>query len=145
MECAVPEVNQDAMTNGDLHKVGVIGEWESIVAFRALGLSVSDVRTAEAALAQLNAWADEGYAVIFLTEALAETMGDALVPWRLRALPAVIIVPSSGKKPYLGRGELRAAVSKATGIDLIGQRKKIQEEQSANAESAFDEADVCLT
>lgn len=134
MECDVPEMNQDAMTNGDLHKVGVIGEWESIVAFRALGLSVADARTAEAALSQLNAWAKEGYAVIFLTEALAEIMGDVLVPWRLRVLPAVIIIPSSGKTPYLGRGELRAAVSKATGIDLIGQRRKIQEEQSVDAE-----------
>ncbi len=145
MECAVPEMNLEAMTNGDLHKVGVIGEWESIVAFRALGLSVAEARTPEAALAQLNTWVEEGYAVIFLTEALAETMGNALVPWRLRVLPAVIIIPSSGKTPYLGRGELRAAVSKATGIDLIGQRKKTQEEQSANAESDSEESDMCLT
>ncbi|NMA18253.1 MAG: V-type ATP synthase subunit F [Clostridiaceae bacterium] len=143
MECDVPEMNQDAMTNGDLHKVGVIGEWESIVAFRALGLSVADARTAETALAQLNTWAKEGYAVIFLTEALAEIMGDVLVPWRLRVLPAVIIIPSSGKTPYLGRGELRAAVSKATGIDLIGQRRKIQEEQSVDTEPDSESSDEC--
>jgi len=29
MECAVPEMNQNAMTNGEFHKVGVIGEWEA--------------------------------------------------------------------------------------------------------------------
>lgn len=143
MECAIPEMNQNAMTNGEFHKVGVIGEWESIVAFRALGLSVAEARTTEAAFSQLNAWADEGYAVIFLTESLAEIMGSALVPWRLRVLPAVIIIPSSGKTPYLGRGELRAAVSKATGIDLIGQRKKLQEEKSAGTGSDSDEPDTC--
>ena len=110
-------------------RVGVIGDWESIAGFRALGLSIAEVSTADEADAVLNAWAEEGFAVIFVTEALASVMGDRLADWRLRYLPAVIVIPSAGLKPCLGRHELRTAIRKATGIDLIGQRERAQRDR----------------
>lgn len=110
-------------------RVGVIGDWESIAGFRALGLSIREVSTADEADAVLNSWAEEGYAVIFVTEALAKIMGESLTDWRLRYLPAVIVIPSAGLRPYLGRHELRTAIRKATGIDLIGQRERTRHER----------------
>ncbi len=105
-------------------KVGVIGDWESIAGFRALGLSIAEVSTADEADTVLNAWTEDGYAVVFVTEALAQVMGERLADWRLRYLPAVIVIPSAGLEPFLGRHELRTAIRKATGIDLIGQRER---------------------
>ncbi|MGI6157395.1 MAG: V-type ATP synthase subunit F [Saccharofermentanales bacterium] len=105
-------------------KIGVIGDWESIVGFRALGLDVKEALDAETAEAILKAWTEEGYAVIFVTEALAESLGPRLSDWQLRYLPAVIIIPSARRPSYFGRQELRTAVRKATGIDLLGQREK---------------------
>ncbi len=110
-------------------RVGVIGDWESIAAFCALGLSIAEVSTADEADAVLNAWAEEGYAVIFVTEALAEVMSDSLADWRFRYLPAVIVIPSAGIEPFLGRHELRTAIRKATGIDLIGQRERARRDR----------------
>ncbi len=105
-------------------RVGVIGDWESIAGFRALGLSVAEATTADEAEEVLKTWAEEGYAVIFVTEILAKVMGSRLKEWRLQYLPAVIMIPSAGLEPFLGRHQLRSTIQKATGIDLIGQREK---------------------
>ncbi len=112
-------------------RVGVIGDWESIAGFRALGLTIAEVSTAEEADTVLNTWAEAEFAVVFVTETLAKTMGDRLADWRLRYLPAVIVIPSARVEPFLGRHELRTAIRKATGIDLIGQREKAERDRHA--------------
>lgn len=111
------------------HKIGVIGEWDSIAGFRALGLSTMDVCEAKRAEEVLNHWSEEGYAVIFVTERLAQKMGPRLAVWRQRYLPIVTVIPSARQTPELGRQELRTAIRKATGIDMIGQRDKAREQQ----------------
>ncbi len=107
------------------HKIGVLGEHDSISGFRALGLSVREAADADEAEQVLNQWADEDYAVIFITEELAEMMGPRLAAWRLRYLPAVTIIPSARRQAWLGGLELRTAIRKATGIDMIGQRRQM--------------------
>ena len=103
-------------------RIGVMGEHDSVIGFRALGLTVCEVTEADAAERTLAQWAEGGYAVVFITESLAEKMGARLTAWRLRYLPAVTIIPSARREAWLGRLELRTAVRKATGIDMIGQR-----------------------
>lgn len=110
-------------------KIGVIGEQESISGFRALGLHTAEAADAAAAEVLLNRWADEDFAVIFITEKLAQEMGSQLHVWRLRYLPVVTVIPSAGSEPWLGRQELRTAIRKATGLDMIGQRDKWREEE----------------
>ncbi|HZK28941.1 MAG TPA: V-type ATP synthase subunit F [Clostridia bacterium] len=105
-------------------KIGVIGERDSIAGFRALGLSIAEAVDAQSAEKILNQWASEDYAVIFITELLAEKMGPQLRVWRLRYLPVVTVIPSIRQDSWLGKLELRTAVRKATGIDMIGQREK---------------------
>ena len=106
------------------YKIGVMGEHESIAGFHALGLTTRQVTDAQKAEEVLNQWADESYAVIFMTEELAEKMGARLTAWRLRYLPVVTIIPSARREAWLGSMELRTAIRKATGIDMIGQRRQ---------------------
>ncbi|MCK9176172.1 MAG: V-type ATP synthase subunit F [Clostridiales bacterium] len=110
-------------------KIGVIGEWDSILGFRALGLSTMEVTDPEKAEDILKCWAEEDYAVIFVTEILAKKMGARLASWRQRYLPIVTVIPSARERSHLGRQELRTAIRKATGIDMIGQRDKAREEK----------------
>lgn len=110
-------------------KIGVMGDRESIAAFGALGLALAPVDSGEAAEAVLEKWAAEDFAVIFVTEELAREMGTRLDAWRLSYLPVVTLIPSARKAPTLGRKELRTAIRKATGIDMIGQRDKARKEQ----------------
>ena len=109
-------------------KIRVIGEGESIAGFPALGLEVAPVQDTQAAQKVLEAWAADGFAVIFLTEKLAQEMGPELASWRLRYLPVVTVIPSARQAPWLGRQELRTAIRKATGIDMIGQRDKARQQ-----------------
>ncbi|NLA95543.1 MAG: V-type ATP synthase subunit F [Clostridiaceae bacterium] len=104
-------------------KIGALGEHDSVGGFRALGLSVFETADADDAEQVLNRWAEEAYAVIFMTEDLAEKMGSRLAAWRLRYLPVVTIIPSARRQAWLGGLELRTAIRKATGIDMIGQRQ----------------------
>ena len=67
-------------------RIGVMGEHDSVIGFRALGLTVCEVTEADAAERTLAQWAEEGYAVVFITESLAEKMGARLTAWRLRYL-----------------------------------------------------------
>lgn len=109
-------------------KIGVIGERESVAGFRALGLEVAPAGDVQAALEVLEQWAEDDFAVIFLTEKLAQAMGPELAAWRLRYLPVVTVIPSACQAPWLGREELRTAIRKATGIDMIGQRDKARQQ-----------------
>ncbi len=113
-------------------KIGVIGEWDSIAGFRALGLTAAEAVDAEGAERILQEWAEDDYAVIFITEKLAEGLGPQLAAWRLRYLPVVTVIPSAGQTSWLGRLELRTAIRKATGIDMIGQREKSREQKAGD-------------
>ncbi len=118
------------------YKTGIMGEHDSIEAFRALGLTVCETSDADRAIETLKRWADESYAVIFVTEELAGRMGSHLDGWRLRYLPVITIIPSARRQVGLGRQELRTAVRKATGIDMIGQHRPISEDETvASGES----------
>ena len=53
------------------YRIAVIGSWESVMGFRALGLDVFFADDAETARKTLHRLAQESYAVIYVTEQLA--------------------------------------------------------------------------
>ncbi len=102
------------------NKVGAIGDLDSIIGFRALGMTVKATEDKEEAAAILEQWQQEGYAIVFVTEPLACALGEeAMEEWRNVWLPSVVIIPSAQEEPSLGRDTLRTAVRRATGIDLL--------------------------
>lgn len=105
------------------NQVGVIGDLDSIIGFRALGMTVAACEDKEAADRQLKDWQDEEYAIVFVTETLARELGDDYMEsWRRVSLPAVVIIPSASEEASLGRDTLRTAVRRATGIDLLADK-----------------------
>ncbi|NLC25139.1 MAG: hypothetical protein GX777_00720 [Fastidiosipila sp.] len=102
------------------NKVGVIGDLDSIIGFRALGMTARECDNKQQADKILKQWQDEGYAIIFITEPLAKELGEeTMEKWRNCWLPSVVIIPSVIEKSSLGRETLRTAVRRATGIDLL--------------------------
>ncbi|MCD8241964.1 MAG: V-type ATP synthase subunit F [Lachnospiraceae bacterium] len=76
-----------------MYKVAVVGAYDSIYGFAALGLDtfpVSDVQEGEHLLRRL---AEGDYAVIYITEALAADLGHELNRYREQVLPAIIQIP----------------------------------------------------
>ena len=55
-----------------MYKIGVIGDKDSIMGFKAVGISVFPVSTPEKAQEVLKKYADDEYAIIYITGQMAE-------------------------------------------------------------------------
>lgn len=80
-------------------KIAVVGDKDSVLAFKAIGLEVHAVESADEAATVLKKLARD-CAVIFITEQIAEKVSDVIQRYKARPYPAVI--PHS-----FGRGQQR--------------------------------------
>ena len=60
------------------YRIAVIGDWESVMGFRALGLDTYPVTSPEEAREKIRELAKTDCAVIYLTETLAKDLEDVL-------------------------------------------------------------------
>lgn len=58
------------------NKVGVIGDLDSIIGFRALGMTVMACEDKNRANKILEQWQEDCYSIIFITEPLARELGE---------------------------------------------------------------------
>lgn len=99
--------------------VAVIGDRDSVLCFRAIGVDVFPVRDAEEARPIFDRLRREGYAILFLTEPIAAEMGDRLEEVASEPLPSVILIPNNAGSLGLGVGKMRQVVRKAIGADIF--------------------------
>jgi len=76
-----------------MYKIAVIGDRESVMGFASLGLSVFEVTEPPEGEELIRKLADNGYAVIYLTEALAASLPHVLEAYRSKPLPVLIQIP----------------------------------------------------
>ena len=76
-----------------MYKIAVIGEYDSIYGFAALGLDTFPVSDPEEAKTKLQELAEGSYAVIYITEALAALLKKEIEKYREMLLPAIIQIP----------------------------------------------------
>ena len=99
-------------------KMGVLGDRDSVLCFKAAGLDVFPVDDAEQAGRTLHKMARE-YKVIFVTEPVAERIGEAIDRYKAQPYPAVILIPASRGSTGLAMKNLRKNVEKAIGADIL--------------------------
>ena len=63
-----------------MYKIAVIGDRDSVLGFRALGLDVFPIEDTDAGRRTLHRLAQEDYAVIYITEQLAQHL-TAEIAW----------------------------------------------------------------
>ncbi len=102
-----------------MYKIAVLGDKDSVLGFRALGLDVFPAENAEQARPILHRLAKEGYAIIYLTEQLATGLGAEMARYKDELTPAIILIP--GKEGSLGIGmeNIKTAVERAVGADIL--------------------------
>ena len=78
-----------------MYKIAVMGDWDSIYGYGALGLDTFRFTEEEAEKAgkTLRTLAEQDYAVIYVTEALAAKLPDEIEHYRTMPQPAVILIP----------------------------------------------------
>lgn len=102
-----------------MYKIGVLGDRDSVYGFGALGLEVFPVEETEAGAKLLRRLAEEGYAVLYVTEALCAQIPDELERLRERPLPAVVPIPGIYGNTGMGLQQVKRSVEQAVGSDIL--------------------------
>ena len=101
-----------------MYKIAVLGDRDSVLGFKALGLSVVFVEDPDTARRELHRLAKENYAVIYITEQLAQQIPGEIARYQDSVTPAVILIPGKTGSLGLGQAALQSAVERAVGADI---------------------------
>ncbi|MBE6036474.1 MAG: V-type ATP synthase subunit F [Clostridiales bacterium] len=104
-----------------MYKIAVVGDRDSILSFKAIGVEAFPAETAPEAEATLKKLAEGEYAVIFLTEQYAQPLKARLDEYAERVTPAVILIPGRGGSLGIGLANVKEAVERAVGADILGE------------------------
>ena len=106
--------------------MGVVGERDAVLAFKALGMRVIAVSTPEETTKALHRLYSEGIPVIFLTETCAQQVPETLERYKTDPKCAVIPIPIPGSQGTDGYGmrRVKANVEKAIGADILFNNEK---------------------
>ena len=107
-----------------MYNIAVMGNYDSIYGFAALGLKVCPVNDAAEGAKVLKALADDKAAVVYITEALASEMKETLALYDGSLLPAVIPIPGIAGNTGIGMANVRKSVERAVGSDIIFKEEK---------------------
>ena len=100
-------------------KIAVIGDRDSVMLWRALGIETVFADTAPEAEKAIHRLAREGAAAIYITEQVAELVPEAINRYFNEAFPAIIPIPNREGTTGLGMKGIRANIEKAIGADIL--------------------------
>ena len=102
-----------------MYKIAVLGDPDSVLGFKALGLDVFPVESVDEAKSTLHRLAKESYAVVYLTEQLAVHMDEELARYKDELTPAVILIPGKEGSLGIGMANVKKSVERAVGADIL--------------------------
>ena len=102
-----------------MYKAAVLGDIDSVYGFATLGFDVFFADNETEALSQIKKLSEGDYAVIYVTEMVAEFVGEQIEKYNSQSSPAIILIP--GVKCNTGKGmdSVKKSVEKAVGSDII--------------------------
>lgn len=103
-----------------MYKIAAMGDRDSIYGLAALGLHIFPCGgDPKQAAQQLRRLAENGYAVIYITEALAAQIPEEIDRYRSEQIPAVILIPGVSGNTGAGLANVSKSVEKAVGTDIL--------------------------
>jgi V/A-type H+-transporting ATPase subunit F len=102
-----------------MYKIGVIGDKDSILGFKAIGMSVFPVTTSNEAEEILDKLAREEYAVIYITEQFAKDIVSTIDKYSDDRFPAIIPIPGNQGSLGIGMMGVKKNVERAVGADIL--------------------------
>lgn len=98
--------------------IAVVGDKDSVLAFKAIGLAVFAAENESEAEETVKRLSRE-FAVIFVTDRLAERIAPLLARYKARPYPVVVPIPSAEGNSGFGMKGVKADVEKAVGADIL--------------------------
>ncbi|HEY8362914.1 MAG TPA: V-type ATP synthase subunit F [Tissierellaceae bacterium] len=102
-----------------MYKVAVVGDKDSILGFKALGIDAFPVVDKDEARRTVDSLARENYGIIFITEQTASLIPDTIERYNNQMLPAVILIPSNQGTLNIGMDMINKNIEKAVGINIL--------------------------
>lgn len=103
------------------YKIAVIGDRESVMGFRALGIDVfpADEEDAKTVFTGVVRAEDPAYAILYITEELTIPLRTEIDALKDELIPAIIPIPSKNGTLNLGMNALNSAVERAVGSNIL--------------------------
>lgn len=102
-----------------MYKTAVLGDRASVLGFMSVGFTVAEASGAEEASHALKRLVNEDHAVIFVTEDVAQMIGDEIEKYRSKPLPAIILIPGKSGSLGIGMANIKSSVERAVGADIL--------------------------
>ena len=102
-----------------MYKLAVIGDKDSVLCFKALGVEVYTAVDGDDAKKLVKDLAEKNFGVIFITEALAKQIPETIDKYRSQMTPAIILIPSNKGSLNIGMADINKSVEKAVGANIF--------------------------
>lgn len=102
-----------------MYDIAVLGDRQSVMGFKALGLTVVPAETTEEGRSALLQLAKEGCSIIYITEQLALELQAEIARYDDCPSPAVILIPGKGGSLGVGMANVKRSVERAVGADIL--------------------------
>lgn len=102
-----------------MYKIAVVGDYDSIYGFAALGLDTFPVSDCKEAEEKLETLASGGYGIIYITEAMAVQCRQVIEKFQGQILPAIILIPGVSGNTGDGVQSVKNSVEQAVGSDIL--------------------------
>lgn len=102
-----------------MRDIAVIGDYDSIYGFAALGFDTIPVTEPAEAKHKLSELAEQGYGIIYITEFLAADLREEIAKYQDKIVPAIIEIPGTHGNTGAGIAEVKKSVERAVGSDIL--------------------------
>lgn len=102
-----------------MYKIAVLGDYDSIYGFAALGLDIFHVESPEEAKKTLIQLAEEKTGIIYVTEAWAAVLKHEIDRYKDAVIPTVIQIPGVSGNTGQGIEGVKKSVEQAVGSDIL--------------------------
>lgn len=102
-----------------MYKIAVVGDKDSVLAFKALGVDVKISYDADHTRRIVDGLAKDNYGLIFITEQLAEKIEETIDRYNSVTVPAIVLIPSNKGSLGIGMKNIDKNVEKAVGSNIL--------------------------
>lgn len=102
-----------------MYKIAVIGDRESVAGFACMGFDAFVAFNKADASDKIKALASDDYAIIYITEALANEIKEEIDKYNEAVQPAIILIPGATGNTGEGMSSVYRRIERAVGSQLI--------------------------